>query len=240
MKKRANIIDLPLSFVRKLDPARPAAEQIASYLRTAILDTSLAPGQIVAEKEIAQLFGASRTPVREALNWLRQQELIVTYPSRGNYVSKLSITQIRGVQFVRESLEVSVAVKLCETGLPEKNEREIADNLDAQQKMAKSGDRSGFHFLDDNFHIALVNAAGHPRVSALLKKEKASLDRIRVLSLNSPRLLQTLVEDHLAIFDAIRDRDTSSAAHHLRTHLRRVLDTLSDLVANHRDYFEDE
>ncbi|GAA3865439.1 GntR family transcriptional regulator [Celeribacter arenosi] len=239
MAKKSTVINLPAEYVLRIDPHRPAAEQIASCLKAAMLEMSLKPGQIISESEVANLYGASRTPVREAFTWLRDQGFVVTYPNRGTYVSKLSIPQIKGAQFARESLEVAIAEHLCDHGLPVATVEEVEANLDLQEKLTKSGNGDAFHKLDDDFHLALASAVGHPRICDIVQKEKAILDRLRVLSLNSMDHISVLVHDHRAIFEAIQSGSKSSARKQVRLHLRRVLDTLSDLFETHREYFDD-
>lgn len=238
MPRRANIIDLPPKFSRRLDLSRPAVEQIISSLKTAILETNLAPGELISESEVGQFFGASRTPVREAFTSLKDQGLIVIYPSRGTYVSKLSISQIKGAQFVRESLEVSAATVLCERGLSQEVITELEDSLATQKIFIASGKNSAFQDQDDKFHATIANAVGHARILEIIQREKTCLDRLRVLSLNSPEHLTMLLADHHDIFDAIRSRDQIQTTRSVRKHLRRVLDTLTDLVQEHGDYFE--
>jgi DNA-binding GntR family transcriptional regulator len=217
VNKRAKVIDLPSRLVKRLDPSKPAAEQISASLKKAILDMSLVPGQIISETEIGKVFGASRTPVRESFSWLKSQGLVVTYPSRGSYVSKLSIPQMKGSQFVRESLEVSIAERLCERGLSDETLTELQENLDEQKDFVTTGEGAAFHTLDDSFHAIL---------------------RLRVLSLTSPEHLAILLADHQDIFDAIRNGEVQKARQSVRKHLRRVLDTLSDLFVEHHEYFE--
>ncbi len=240
MNKRAKVIDLPDRLVKKLDPAKPAAEQISAALKKAILDMSLAPGQIISETEVGNLFGASRTPVREAFTWLRGQGLIVTYPSRGNYVSKLSIPKIKSSQFVRESLEGSIAELLCAQSLTEETLAELEENLAAQRNFVTAGEAASFHALDESFHAILANAVGHPHISEIIQREKAGLDRLRGLSLTSPEKRAILFSDHQEIFQSIRSGDVQKSRQSVRKHLRRVLETLSHLFEEHREYFEYE
>lgn len=240
LNKRAKVVELLGGYIQKLDPLRPAADQISSSLKTAILQMSLKPGQIVSETEVGNLYGASRTPVREAFSELREQGLIVTLPSRGNYVSKLSISQIMGAQFIREALEVAIAEELCDTGLPLDITNEIEESLDKQRRIISMGQGSMFHELDDNFHIALADAVGRPRIARTLQREKAWLDRLRVLSLRRDEHLAVLVNDHEDIFSAIKSKDRAATRKTVRKHLRRVLDTLSDLMKEHDEFFEDE
>jgi len=240
LNKRAKVVLLPQRHVQKIDPQRPAAEQIAASLKSAILEMSLKPGQIISETEVGNLYGASRTPVREAFTWLRDQGLIVTLPSRGNYVSKLSISQIEGAQFARASLEVAVAERLCEKGFSPDTLHEIEANLALQQEVVTSGIGAGFTTLDDNFHLALADAVGHPRISDIIQREKSYLDRLRFLSVNNMAHIEELAEDHRNIFDAIRSGDKTAARRLVRQHLHRVRETLSQFCIEQPEYFDDE
>ncbi|MBF9030584.1 FCD domain-containing protein [Rhodobacterales bacterium HKCCE3408] len=238
MTRRTGVADPAPFDVPPLDYARPANEQISAALKSAILAMQLSPGQMISENEVGQMFGASRTPVREAFAQLREEGLIVTWPSRGTFVSRLSVRQIRGAQFLREAVEVSVVERLAATGLPPDAEAELADNLARQRQAVSRSDKTGFQRLDDRFHAILADATGLDRIGPVLVREKAVLDRLRVLSLNDAAYMESLLGEHEAIAGALRARYTSGAVDHTRRHLRRVLDTLSDLVAANRDYFD--
>lgn len=221
-----------------LDLSRPAAEQILAALRSAILENRLEPGILISESEVARSFGASRTPVREAFTRLREDGLVITLPSRGTYVSKLSETEIRGAQFIREALELAVVTRLCETGLPNQHRMLIEKILNAQKNALESDDSAMFKLEDDKLHIALARAAEIGRLEAQLIREKAVLNRLRVLSLNDHAHLTGLYSEHCAVYEAIIARDANSATELMRQHLQRVLTTLSDLHKEHDEYFE--
>lgn len=238
MNRKADLDAPPLADMPPLDFARPANEQIAAALRAAILTMRLPPGRIIPEIEVGQMFGASRTPVREAFAQLREEGLIVTWPSRGTFVSRLSVDQIRGAQFLREALEVAVVKRLCAESLTAEAGASLAENLAGQRRAVEVGDKDGFRALDDRFHTALVEATGLARIGTVLAREKAVLDRLRVLSLDDAAHRARLLGDHESIIAAIEARQTTEASAAMRRHLRRVLDTLSDLVAANRDYFE--
>lgn len=222
----------------ELDFNKPTADQIFEALKTAILLAELEPGRLISENEVGQIFGASRTPVREAFARLRSDGLIVTRPSRGTFVSKLSEPQIRNVQFIREALEIATVTRLCEQGLSDEADRAIRESLAAQERALDEQDPIAFQIHDDNFHTALAEATGFERVNDLLMREKMALDRLRVLPLNSLVHKSDLFEEHQAIYHAIRDRDTATAAAHMQHHLRRVLSILSSLRHEHQLYFE--
>jgi len=238
VNKRAQTIALPQSALQERDPARPAAQQIITTLKAAICDFTLQPGQIISEVEVGHLFGASRTPVREAFSELRAQGLVVTLPNRGTYVTKLSIAQIQSAQFVREALETAIVTRLCETDITPAARDQIAQNLTAQAHAVAADNAIAFHTLDDQFHLALGTAIALPRIDQVLDREKAWLDRLRVLSLSDDHHPTTLLKDHTAIFTAICAQDTMAATQAVQLHLRRVLATLCDLMRTHHEYFD--
>src|SRR5436190_15819605 len=81
-------------------------------LREAIVTTELEPGRQISENEIADMLGVSRTPVREALARLRDDQLVQIVPQLGTFVSRISVAGVDDAQFLREALECS-AVRLA-------------------------------------------------------------------------------------------------------------------------------
>jgi GntR family transcriptional regulator, rspAB operon transcriptional repressor len=239
MKQKLALLDASFRDVAPLNMARPAAEQICSALRAAILNMQIRPGALISENEVGQVFGASRTPVREAFAQLREDGLIMTWPSRGTYVSKLSEQQIIGAQFLREALESAVVERLCTQGLSQDSREKILAVLESQRIAVAAGEKLEFQQLDDRFHLLLAEATGFERIGGLLLREKSALDRLRVLSLNDSDRMGELLSEHEGIFNAIQNGDKDQAFERMRQHLRRVLATLSDLVAANRDFFEE-
>jgi len=224
--------------VQPLDLSRPINDQIAAALKTAILSMRLTPGQMISENEIGLMFGASRTPVREAFAILREANLIVTWPSRGTFVSRLSVHEFKSAQFIRESIEAAVIENLCKDGLSRASEASILDNLEGQRRAVDRNDKAAFQTLDDQFHIALANATGLDRVQGALVREKTVLDRLRVFSLDKTDNMARLYAEHGQIFAALQARDAEKAATQLRSHLRLILDTLNDVVAQNGAFFD--
>ncbi|MFD1747332.1 GntR family transcriptional regulator [Rhizobium helianthi] len=224
--------------MERLDLNRPVVDQIYTALKSAILGRELFPGQAVSETEIGHSFNSSRTPVREALSRLRDDGLIVTLPSRGTYVSKLSEKHIRSAQFIREALEIAAVSRLCQMGLTAEAEQEIEHALNGQRAAMKAGDRKAFRVHDDQFHAALAAATGLERLETLLIREKAGLDRLRALAITDEAHMGRLLCEHEAVYDAVKAADEARAVDELRKHLRRVLGILSQVFENHQDYFE--
>lgn len=227
-----------VSQLGQIDFNAPTEEQIHRKLRDAILRMDLPPGALVSEAEIGQAVGVSRTPVRAALASLRSEGLIATRPSRGNYVTLLSPKAIQEAHFIRDALEQAITVKLCRDGIPPKELQELNQILERGYQSIEAGDGEEFHRLDDKFHSVLGRATGHIRLPHVLEREKALLDRLRVLSLTQPSHQRELLADHQSILDAISSKDETAARSIVSSHLGRVLTTLSDLNERHSAYFE--
>ena len=223
---------------QKIDPLRPAGEQIFSALKLAILRMELPPGQILSESDFAEQFGASRTPVREALMKLRDAGLVTTQPSRGHFVTLLQEDSIRSARFLREAIEVANVKRICEKPMPDSILIQLKDNLDQQTEAVSRHDEVVFSRLDDEFHRIIAQATGYDRVAAALEREKVYLDRLRVLTLRDQKHMGMLEAEHQEIFAALLARDTARAATAIRIHLRSVLNILSTLMSQHAEYFE--
>lgn len=222
----------------EIDPALPAGNQIFDVLQAMILTMELPPGQAISESDIASKFGSSRTPVREALQKLRDAQLVTTKPSRGNFVTKLQRHKMLEARFMREALEVAAVDHLCKTGLPDAFTAILHDNLKRQKKAIKRRDNQEFRHLDDAFHLTLARATQYPRVADVLKREKILLDRLRVLALRSKSHQKSLLQDHQNLLTLILDRNKEPAIELTRRHMNTVLDTLSGLEQTHSHYFE--
>lgn len=221
-----------------VDPAKPAGAQIFETLKAAILSMDIAPGSLIPEVDVGRRFSASRTPVREALMRLREAGLVVTSSGRGNFATKLSEPRLREAQFIRLVMETGIVESLCEIGLEHRFRDELQQNLHDQRQCISKEKKLEFQELDDRFHITLAVATGFPRIANILEREKMVLDRLRVLSLDQTSHIQTLFDQHSAIYDAVETRDGSRAKKVLTEHLTSVLGTLSELASRHREYFE--
>lgn len=223
-----------------LDLDRSTADQIYQALKAAILATDLPPGCLVSEQDIGVRFGASRTPVREAFQRLRGEGLIVTRPSRGNFVSRLSEHRTREAQYIREALELANVRRLCESGLSEQAADELHETLAAQERAIAQGDDLRFQEQDDLFHALIARASGFERAESLLLREKAALDRLRVFALHEAHHTTRLLGEHRRVLAAILKQDRAQADEAMRDHLRSILDFLSGLISANRSLFDED
>jgi len=196
----------------------------------------LKPGLSLQEKRIAEQFGVSRTPVREALLRLAEAGLVEIFPQSGTFVSRIPLSAIPEAVVIRKSLErttVERAAQVATAGDIARLDRIIA----RQRAHASLNDAAHFYEQDEAFHEAISAIAGYPGIWTLLKSVKLQIDRARRLTLPVPGRMTTVTEEHAAIRDAIAAHDKARASAAMMHHLGAVIPDVEALRAHHPDYF---
>src|SRR5579872_7140067 len=224
---------------RRASSAGSASRLVYRALRDAIISAELAPGQRLSENELAERLAVSRTPVREALIRLRDERFVQIVPQLGTFVTPISTAAVRDAQFIRESLECA-AVRLAAARAEEADIAALSGLVRRQAEVSEHGDHERFAVLDDEFHAALCELAGHSVAWQVAQREKGHLNRVRRLSLPRPRYLEEMVDEHRRVLDALAQGDPDAAEATLRHHLRMVLSALPAIRAEHPEYFDEE
>lgn len=227
--------------LRRADRASGVTARVQVYgvLRSAIVGMELAPGARLSENELAERIGVSRTPIREALARLRDEQLVEIVPQMGTFVAPISVEAVMDAQFVREALECA-AVRLAAARAGEDDAAELWGMLDAQRRARDAGDHDAFFLLDEAFHRRLCDMSGRPIAGSLSLRARGHLDRVRRLSLPSDGYLGEMVSEHEAVVSALAGRDADGAAGALGHHLRMVLSRLPRIRAEHPELFAGE
>jgi DNA-binding GntR family transcriptional regulator len=217
--------------------AIPASARIQAALREAILGMRLLPGAPLSEKDIAESYGVSRTPVREALLRLAEERLLDIYPQVGTFVSRIRVDGLSDAMVIRTALErvtVRAAAERADAG----GRAELKANLARQRAADRAGDLDAFHAADEDFHQVIARAAGHPHLWRVVKQEKVQVDRCRLLTLPQPTRRKRVMAQHAVILDAIAAADPDAAEAAMTAHLADVLPSIETLREAHPDYFE--
>lgn len=202
-----------------------AARRVERELRKAIVTLEIQPGASLSEKDLADRYGVSRQPVREALINLGKAGLVGIQPRRGTSVVKISLDLMRQARFVRESIEVAVVRRACVFFDPNVRRR-IDDILMRQDGLAVEQSHYAFQREDEAFHSALSEGAGFPMAWKTLETIKTHMDRVCHLTLPLPETLPKLVDEHRRIIDAIDSHDADRAEVALKVHLDGILKAL--------------
>ena len=222
----------------KLDISRePMARQVTRALRQAIVSMRIAPGEMLSEQDLAQRFGVSRSPVREALIKLSEAGLVRVLPQRGTQVVKISRAAVEDARFIRVAVECAVvreaALKASPLILAELNA-----SLTRQRRVQRATSSDEFMALDEEFHRLLAEAAGRPAAWRMIEDVKPQMDRVRYLDVKQATPRHLIVAQHAQIVDAIKASDPVAAEKAMHQHLSEILRSLPELAAKHPDLFE--
>jgi DNA-binding GntR family transcriptional regulator len=199
---------------------RALYEEVAEQLRQRIFRRELAPGSWIDEVKIAQEFGISRTPLREAIKVLAAEGLLTMKVRRGAYVTEVSESDLADVYHLLALLESDAAAVVAQRATDE----QLAELQSLHKSLeAAARDREKFFAINERFHMRLLEIAGNrwrdQMVADLRKVMK--LNRHNSL-LKSGRVKESMLE-HRAIMEALQQRDAKAAAKRMQEHFRNGL-----------------
>ncbi|PGH47963.1 hypothetical protein CRI70_25665, partial [Streptomyces sp. Ru87] len=149
---------------RRMPRRHSVRAQILDALRTALADGELAPGEVYSAPALAERFGVSPTPVREAMQQLASEGAVETVPNRGFRVARRSARDLAELAEVRALLEIPVLLRLAQGGQPEQWD-ELRPYAAATVAAAARGDRAGYAEADRAFHQALLTLSGNRQLA---------------------------------------------------------------------------
>jgi DNA-binding GntR family transcriptional regulator len=202
---------------RRLD-SRTLWEQVRDQLREDILSGELPPGSVLNEAPLAESFGVSRGPVREALGRLESEGLIGITPRRGAVVTELTRDEFLEAYQVREALE-TLAIRLAVPRLEESGFERLRA---LQQEMIGHAERGRVNaFFDANaeFHGLLVDASGNRKLHEMYRVLMDQMGRYLARSLALRGSLERSVAEHSAILEAVEAGDADRATRLLADHI---------------------
>ncbi|KXX62419.1 GntR family transcriptional regulator [Rhodococcus sp. LB1] len=205
-------------------PVSAASERVAEYLRVAILSGAIGPGERIRQEDIAERFGTSRLPVREALRMLDAEGLTDTQSNKGSRVPFLGAHEVDVVYRMREALEplaLAESISLLDVDT-------LAQLTDIQEQIEHnartSADVQRFLELDRTFHLATYSACTvEPLASTVVRLWNTSQHYRRAyVELSGAERMWIVNAEHRLILDAIERRDADDAVNTLRGHIRRT------------------
>lgn len=221
----------------------PVAEQVYRVVRQAIASLDMLPNERIGENALANQIGVSRTPVREALQRLEREGLVVIQPQRGTFVAPLETNAIRSAYFARLSLECAVAGEAA-------RKRTAADVASLEAEIAAQRAipddlyryNSAFFELNQRFHNLLIEIAELGGLRNLIASASVLLGRVRMahLAYADPYPIEPLIMQHEAIVAAIAAGDAAAAEAAMRDNIEPLLPRLTLLREHRPDFFEQQ
>jgi DNA-binding GntR family transcriptional regulator len=197
-----------------------ATQRVADHLRSAILGGRISPGERVRQEDIAQQLGASRLPVREALQMLAAEGLVEHEPNKGARVPWLSMHEVDVIYRMREQLE---PLALAES-LPSLTPGDFLRLEEIQDEIEAGVDVEGFLALDREFHLRTYSACAIDQLTTTVTRLWNSTQYYRRLfmQLTGPSRRWVVNAEHRLLLDAIERRDEVDSGRFLAGHIRRT------------------
>ena len=206
----------------------------ADEMRRLIFSGDLAAGSDHLETELAERFGMSRTPVREAALILEAQGLVSVRPRRGVRILSVSPDDMAEIYDVLTELESHAAGRAAAAGHSEAELSGMARAIDDMDAAVAAQNREAWAEADDRFHSELVRLGRNRRIETIVAMMSDQVRRARSLTLYLRPLPQGSNDDHRAVLEAIRKGSAYTAQSIHRAHRERAKEMLIGLLRSHR------
>lgn len=209
-------------------------------IKNAIMSLELKPGQIISEVEIAKRLDVSRTPIREVIARLKEENLVEVKPQVGTYVTRIKPQLVEEAVFTRVTLEKEILKLSCEH-FPNDILFELRQNVLKQEKLLKQNkSNQQFHELDKQFHYMIFKANKKENVWFAVTRLSTHYNRIRLLS-ELEFSFEDAVIQHKRIIDVIETKAVNQVQLIINEHILEPMKVWKDLYQEDSpfsDYFE--
>ncbi len=210
----SELTSLPLTNPK---PAQGNQQRIYQAVKARIVDCEMLPGETVYEDRLAREFGTSRTPVREALLKLRNDNLVSIIPRKGTFVSHITVQNVYEIYQVRQLIEPGVAV-MVRDAVDHERLNDFACRFESLK--IEGALVAGWFAVDREFHTYLVQCTRNQTLMAMYEGIMNHQQRISILASQLPRRLENTATEHQAIIDALLKGHVEQIERAVRDHIK--------------------
>ncbi len=209
----------------------PLREVVFNNLRDAILKGQLKPGERLLENHLADKLGVSRTPVREALRMLEQENLVELIPRRGAQVLDISAEDIKNILEIRSALEVVSIRHACQK-MDNDSLKELKKHNAEFEAAFEARDYEGVATADEKFHDVIFSAAGNKRLVVIISNIQAQVYRYRMAYLKVYETKTAVLNHHRNIIEAIEKHDAALGEKVMAEHIEHQTQVILKSLKN--------
>lgn len=202
----------------RLDRRLSLRDQIYGIVRTMILTGAIQPGETIDEKAIAAKLSVSRTPVREAVKKLSDENLVEVVAQSATRAAPMDRHEIEQSYLIRRALEIESATQAAGRMRQDHHDR-LSDILHAHESAIKRRQFVVAIRADDAFHEQIAMISNLPRLWQAIEISKAQIDRCRHIMVPRAGQAELTLQQHREIVSAIASGDSARAGHAMHTHL---------------------
>ena len=207
------------------------ADKLISDIRKEVSSGILKPGDQLEVTALAERFGVSRTPIREAIRTLVESGVLETRPRKGSFVRVLSAKQLLDLFQVAAELE-GMACRLAALSLTKENVEAIESGLAKCTQAAEFQNNVEYAMANLDFHTAIHNASGNDWLIEQLRQLQINLNSYRTMPYEIRGRLNKSTDEHKIICDAILSGDGEHACNLMRDHMMLQGKRLPSIIAS--------
>ncbi len=193
-----------------LQQYKPLGDIVFEFLRDAILTGKLKPGERLMEIALSEKLGVSRTPVREAMKKLEQENFIEIVPRKGAYVADINAKDMIDVLDIRALLE-GFASSLAASRMSEKEVKELERLQEKFEKAILLEDKESLIETDNKFHDLIYRSTRNDKLTEIIKGLQDQFHRFRIIYFSEFDDYANILEGHKRILKAIKSQDSQEA-----------------------------
>ena len=207
------------------------ADKLISDIRKEVSSGILKPGDQLEVTALAERFGVSRTPIREAIRTLVESGVLETRPRKGSFVRVLSAKQLLDLFQVAAELE-GMACRLAALSLTKENVEAIESGVAKCTQAAEFQNNVEYAMANLDFHTAIHNASGNDWLIEQLRQLQINLNSYRTMPYEIRGRLKKSTDEHKIICDAILSGDGEHACNLMRDHMMLQGKRLPSIIAS--------
>lgn len=207
-------------YLKEVPKHGQTSERVVEILREAILDGVLPSSYWLREKELARELSVSRTPVREALQRLAIEGIVVISTNQGAMVAPVSIDDVLQIYSVRETLE-GLAARLAARNRSESQIEQMEHAIEHMRSRA-AGDANELARLNFEFHRILRQCTKNHFLQRFLEQIEYAVRRFHGTTYEFPGWVEESIADHQILLDAIKSKDAEQAKKIAENHMRQA------------------
>lgn len=209
----------------------PASARVYEGVRRRIVSLALPPDTTLVRAELAESFNVSRLPVREAIQRLEQDGLVISYPQSRTVVTRIDVARLREEHCLRTAVECEVVRRLAETAGDADTMLKAKGLIRMQEALVGDVEQIDlFRQLDDAFHAALFAGIDQTNLHLHVTARCGNLARVRMLDLPRAGKMVSVLKGHKAVIKAIETGDWVAAADAMHRHLSGTMDRLQAII----------
>lgn len=210
----------------RLIPPAPAtlSERVYSAFKRDIIHGFFQPGEALSEKELAHRYRASRTPVREAAVRLQTDRLLRIVPNRGYFVAQITLSVLNDIYEFRVAVECAAAELAATKGATAEALKDLADLAKTRCNPDNRASCARFIEADTAFHVGVALLARNQMLVRAVSEARSQMERIMLAAVDINYFGELPGREHLAILQAIREKDSERARQLMHDHIMQSKD----------------